>query len=191
MDKNNLRKEMQAKRSALTEEEIARMKISLTMYTLAVTEWRRAKTVMLYCEFKNEAPADGILREAFLRGKTVVLPYTNENFEIIPYVVPALKEEYFRTSPLGIREPNPETCEIANPGEIDLVIIPGIAFDKQGHRLGYGKGCYDRFLPEVPAEAPKIALAYDFQVVEGIPSEPTDIPVTAIITPSGMVYQTL
>ncbi|MEG2199082.1 MAG: 5-formyltetrahydrofolate cyclo-ligase, partial [Anaerovorax sp.] len=87
---------------------------------------------------------------------------------------------------MGIWEPNlhkrglPKPSLI-NPAEIDLVILPGVAFDLEGNRLGYGKGCYDRFLPKLKPQAKKIALAYEFQIVKAIPIQPFDVKIDGFL----------
>ena len=69
-----------------------------------------------------------------------------------------------------------------NPDKLDLVIVPGIAFDKKGHRIGYGYGYYDRFLKTIKKKAVKIGLAFDFQLIESIPEEEHDVPMNIVVT---------
>jgi 5-formyltetrahydrofolate cyclo-ligase len=103
---------------------------------------------------------------------------------LIPYEIPAegSLSDYLITSAYGIAEPDPNLCREADPEFIDLIIIPGSVFDQYENRMGYGKGCYDRFLAELPQKAFKLALAYDFQVLPCIPADPTDVKMDKILT---------
>jgi 5-formyltetrahydrofolate cyclo-ligase len=84
-------------------------------------------------------------------------------------------------SPLGIPEPRGDEPAV-DPGAFDAVIVPGVAFDAQGGRVGYGMGCYDRALPRVRPGAPLIGLAYDFQMIDRAPMDEHDVPLTAALT---------
>ena len=86
----------------------------------------------------------------------------------------------------GVPIPDINRCAKANPERMDLILVPGVAFDCAGNRLGFGKGYYDTFLPQAP-NAVKIALAYDFQIVEQLPAEPWDVPMDFIITENRVI----
>jgi 5-formyltetrahydrofolate cyclo-ligase len=93
------------------------------------------------------------------------------------------------TGAYGIREPAPD-WPLVEPAAVDLVVVPGVAFDRHGTRLGYGGGYYDRMLPTIRAGNPAAALvglAYGFQVVADLPGDPHDVPVDAIATEAGLV----
>jgi len=83
---------------------------------------------------------------------------------------------------LGVYQPREEFYRIVSPDELDLVIIPGVAFNKRGDRLGRGGGYYDRFLKQLRKQVPIVALAFEVQIVEDIPLEESDMPVDFIIT---------
>lgn len=139
-------------------------------------------TVMSYASFRNELPTGRLNRMIREAGYTLILPYTDEHFRITPLIID--EQASFRTSPLGITEPDINTCRQAGPEEIDLILMPGIAFDRRGCRVGFGKGCYDQFLPAVPNSVPVMGLAYDFQLIEWVPAESHDRPADGIITPT-------
>ena len=86
---------------------------------------------------------------------------------------------------LGVLEPSPEVRIAMTPESFDLVIIPGVAFDRHGGRLGYGKGYYDRFLEQTCAF--RLAIAFDFQVIEKVPTEKHDVPMNGILTEAGII----
>ncbi len=182
-EKGSIRKRILAKRNELDVDftqqagKSAREKIS------EIIEFQRAETVMIYMDFRGEVPTDQLINEITSLGKRLVLPLTDEDFSIIPYEIlhqADWKEKYLTRSTFGILEPNPNTCAIIDPSLIDFIIIPGLAFDRSGNRLGYGKGCYDRFLPLLRPDAFKLGLAYELQVVPNIPVDSTDYKLDAI-----------
>ncbi len=202
--KEALRTEMLKKRGALDRDFIRRAGSRALDLLRELKVFDSARTVMLYMDCRNEFPTDPILSELSLLGKSAVLPLTGPDFRITPYTLweetPAgslageKKEDSFESpviasfrsllcpSPMGIPEPDPRNCRQTRPAEIDLVIVPGVVFDRAGRRIGFGKACYDRFLPLLRTDVPKIGLAYEFQVLPQIPSEPTDIPMDFIVT---------
>ena len=137
----------------------------------------------IFLERKAVARNISFLREA---GYTLILQYTDEHFRITPLV--AGDEAAFRVSSLGIPEPDRNLCREAAPEEIDLILLPGIAFDRRGYRIGFGKGCYDQFLPAVPDSIPVMGLAYDFQIIDRVPEESHDRQADGIITPEQILY---
>ena len=87
-----------------------------------------------------------------------------------------------KVGPYGILEPKEEYVREIDKEKIELVIVPGLAFDQAGRRLGRGKGYYDRFLFSLPSKTPKIGLAFSFQIVEQVPCDPHDFPLTSVIS---------
>lgn len=154
-------------------------------FLASLPAFRQAECIMLYCDFRNEMGTAPLLSFCFRSGKRVILPLTDKNFNIIPYSVE--NPEQLSLSSLGILEPAPDLCAPASPETIGLVVVPGVAFDTSGHRIGYGKGCYDHFLPHLRKDVPIIGLAYDFQVLPEIPSTPEDVCMDAIITEKGLL----
>ncbi len=140
----------------------------------------RYNTIMSYSAFKKEFPTAELNRFIRDAGYTLVLPYTDRDFRIHPLIVD--DRTVFRISGLGIEEPDLSSCRETDPSQIDLVIMPGIAFDCQGYRIGFGKGCYDQFLPFLHPDTSVIGLAYDFQVLDRIPAEEHDRKADHIVT---------
>lgn len=185
MDKNTLRGQMLRLRSQLrpkfTETSGKRMGGQLA----ALPAFQDARTVMLYHSYHNEADTLPLLRYCLKVKKRVVLPVTDDEFVLHPYEISDL--EHLRTDARGIAEPDPEFCPPVDPLSIDLAVIPGLAFDAGGGRVGYGKGCYDKFLSLLRADVPVIALAYDFQVLPKVVQDEYDRKVDLIVTEKGIL----
>ena len=198
MTKQEIRKTMLAVRRSLSFQEVTDAGKRTAERLFAMEEWQGAKTVMLYMDYRKEMPTKDILTG--VETREIVLPYTNEDFVVEAYAIPRKTvlevirfeetgggdiPDGFRISPLGILEPDRRVCRAADLSAIDLVVVPGVAFDLSGNRIGFGKGCYDRFLPQLRPDVKKIAIAYDFQVLEEpIPADPTDFRMDAVVTPT-------
>ncbi len=180
IEKKEIRKQMLKKRRELDEAFIEESQQGFLQMIEKLPAYQDAKRIMLYIDFQKEAPTKALVNEALFKNKTVILPLTDENFTILPYRLTSMKE--LVSSPLGILEPDPHKCHPADPKEIDLILIPGVAFDHTGNRIGFGKGCYDAFLPKLRFDVLKIGFAYDFQLLERIPFEVSDIPVDFVLT---------
>lgn len=141
-------------------------------------EFIKAKIVMFYLSHGGEVNTQEMIKEAIEQGKIVAVPVVNRKTNTI---IPCRIRLNSRLSKglYGILEPT-KKCRLPLQ-KIDLVIVPGIAFDKGGSRLGRGKGCYDRFLESLPKTTPRIGLAFDFQVLPSLPVKPHDISVDKTI----------
>jgi len=129
-----------------------------------------AKTVMLYASFSGEVDTWGLIEESLKLGKKIILPRTDQSSGgLIPHEITDIRSLIRGT--FGILEPEPNPEMVFPVSEIDLAVVPGIAFDRRGNRLGRGGGFYDRFLSTLERETLKVGLAFDFQIVENIPIE--------------------
>lgn len=146
---------------------------------LALAVYEKSSTVMAYASTPEEVQLREIFSDAFARGKKLVLPLIVGAGEMVPVVVPSF--DALEAGAFGIATVKENLREFVDAEKIDCVIVPGLAFDVSGRRLGLGGGYYDKFLPRA-VNAKKIALAYDFQIVEEIPVEPHDSPVDMIVT---------
>ena len=138
MDKNTLRRQMLQLRSQLRPKFMETSGRRMGGQLAALPAFRDAQTVMLYHSCHNEADTLPLLRYCLKVKKRVVLPVTDDEFVLHPYEIADL--ERLRTDPRGIAEPDPEFCVPVDPLSIDLAVIPGLAFDTGGGRIGYGKG---------------------------------------------------
>lgn len=144
-------------------------------------EFRKAKIVMLYVALKGEVKTRAIIQESLAMGKRVVVPVTD--FEKKEMKVSEIKSfSELEETKKGLYEPKKEFFREVSPAEIDIVIVPGLAFDSEGDRVGYGYGFYDNFLPKIKENILTIGLAFEFQIVYNIPTEKYDVSIKKIIT---------
>ena len=140
--------------------------------------FKKAKIVMLYVSFDGEVNTEEMIKKAKKLRKIIALPVCNARTRSI---TPCILESnmILRKGLYGILEPRVHKPVALN--KIDLVVVPGVAFDKKGNRLGRGKGYYDRFLKILPPDIPRIGLAYGFQILPSVPISCTDQPVNRVI----------
>ena len=174
--KNQIKEAILEKRNSLTKEEILEKSKKIEENFFNTEQYRKSKTIMFFVSFGSEANTHEMIRNS-LGKKNVVIPKVLEH-EIEPSIIIDF-DNLVSSGKFGILEPI-EPMKIAYKN-IDLVIVPGIAFDSDGHRIGYGFGYYDKFLKKVP-KAVKIGLCFDFQIVEKIPREEHDVAVDFIVT---------
>lgn len=145
----------------------------------SLEEFNLADRLGLYAAFNNEIQTDGIFSKSHALRKEIFYPAVNpKTKEIHFYRVHALKD--LKAGFSGILEPDKSRYPLTNLNLLNVIIIPGVAFDKKGNRIGFGEGYYDRLLEKFKGK--KIALAYDFQVVETLPSTARDQRVDMIVT---------
>ena len=175
MDKRELRRQIREQKRAMTPEEIESASEKLKELFLATDQYRRAKTVYGYLPYNQEVRTVPILEQALADGKQVAVPKVYGDEMRFIYLNDLTR---VAVSDFGIPEPVEDGPVADDPTA--LVLMPGLAFDKEGHRIGYGGGFYDKFLAEEP-EHPTIALCYTFQVVNELPTEEFDIPVDQVL----------
>lgn len=175
MDKKQLRSEIRAKKRAMTAAEIEEKSRRLGALFLRSDAYRRARTVYGYLPYNQEVHTVPLLEQALAEGKQVAVPkvYGDEMKFIYITDLTQVEKGY-----AGIPEPIADGPVAAD--KTALVLMPGLAFDPQGHRIGYGGGFYDKFLAAEPNH-PTIALCYDFQILERLDTEEFDIPVDFVL----------
>ena len=180
--KDQIRKEMKAKRRALTKEEVVRVSSAAAEVFLSSECYNSAKTIMLYMPLGNETDTGEIVKRALEDGKKVVLPVTDEKTgSITPYFY----DESTALEKGGFSVTEPKNALAAPKTEIDMVLVPGIAFDRFGSRVGFGKGCYDMFLKGM--NVVRVGLCYEFQLCDSIPLDEHDIKMDFIVTEKGVI----
>lgn len=175
MDKKALRREIREKKRAMTEEEIISRSEKLGQLFTQSQAYRNAKTVYGYLPYNQEVRTVPILERALRDGKRVAVPKIYGDTMKFLYLDDLSRVE---KNDMGIPEPIDDTPVAED--KTALVLMPGLAFTKQGDRMGYGGGFYDRFLAEEP-DHPTLALCYEFQMVDSLPTEEYDIPVDIVL----------
>jgi 5-formyltetrahydrofolate cyclo-ligase len=143
--------------------------------------WGDARSILFYAPLPDELDVWPLLTDAIALGKTVFLPRfdAEQNHYAVCQINDAVRD--IGTGKFGIREPNGRCARISLK-RLDLILVPGIAFDLQGHRLGRGRGFYDRLLAVLPG--PACGVAFDQQIVSRIPVGPHDVHLSCILTPT-------
>ncbi|MEE8179871.1 MAG: 5-formyltetrahydrofolate cyclo-ligase [bacterium] len=191
--KRKIRQEFLKKRNNLSRDEIKSKSEKIEKELFFLPEFQRAKTVMFYVSFRSEVETEKMTRNALKLKKKIVIPVVYGE-KIVVSEIKNLKKELTKGS-FGIKEPKKEFRRRVNQKEIDLVVVPGVVFDKRGGRLGYGRGYYDRFLRSKSIisrmshsrQCALIGLAFDLQIARKIPLVKGDMKVDKIVTESGIV----
>ncbi len=175
MDKKTLRIMIREKKRAMTPEQIQAASRQLADLFLATEQYKNAETIYGYLPYNQEVRTVPILEQALKEGKRVAVPkiYGDEMKFIYLSDLNDVEKGYS-----GIPEPVDDGPVAEDPTA--LVLMPGLAFDEKGHRIGYGGGFYDKFLSKEPNH-PTVALCYDFQIVEELPVDSYDIPVDCVL----------
>ncbi len=175
MDKKALRREIREKKRAMSEEEITSRSEKLRQLFVQTEVYQNAKTVYGYLPYNQEVRTVQILEQALRDGKRVAVPKIYGDTMSFLYL-----DDLSRVAKntMGIPEPVADTPVAED--KTALVLMPGVAFTKNGDRIGYGGGFYDRFLAKEP-DHPTLALCYEFQIVDSLPTEAFDIPVDTVL----------
>ncbi len=140
--------------------------------------WRTVNTILLYSPLKDEVDVRQLIAEAAAAHKCVILPVVDgDNLTLRIYE----GERSMAKGAFGIMEPTGTFFPVSRYNEIGLAIIPGMAFDNKGHRLGRGKGYYDRLLPHLP-QAFLMGVCFHFQLLDDVPSEPHDVLMHSVVS---------
>jgi len=172
-----LRARMRAERDALPLEERIRRAALVGEALFAVPEVRAARTVLVYAAFGSELPTEGIAGRLAAGGARVLYPYLGVGGMEAADLRPGSR---LVRSGYGPAEPSDRTP--VDPGAIDVLLTPGLAFDRFGHRLGWGGGHFDRFFGRTRMDAARVGIGFGFQLVEEVPHGPGDEPVDLVVT---------
>jgi 5-formyltetrahydrofolate cyclo-ligase len=168
---------------SVTEYQTANQQIRERFFRLG--EVRDTEVVMIYYSLRREVATLDLITELLARGKRVALPVCAAGRNLVAKEIRSLAEVGPGDN-FGLYEPLPKT-PLIEPEQLDLVVTPGVAFDRSGNRLGHGLGYYDRFLGQDGLQAVKLGLAYEFQVVARLPSDEFDVGMDALLTPGGLI----
>jgi len=181
--KKEIRRKMLALRRALSDDEAEEKARCLMERILSLPEYQKAKRIMAFLAMKGESNLDSLISHALSEGKEVYVPVCLPERQMEAGRL--VDMDHFVKGPLGLRD-LPKGYDTIPPEALDLVLVPGVACDREGNRLGMGAGYYDRYLTRVPYEK-RVAALWDFQIAEAIPSEPFDQRMAKIVTDKGII----
>lgn len=183
--KKALRKEIIQNRLKLSLEAIKTKSDTITNKVIELNLIEGKNNVMLYVDFRNEVMTKRLINYVLKNHITLILPRIDMKTRTMSlHIVNDLKDLVL--SSYGILEP-PYDLPMIKEEDVDLIISPGVAFDREGYRLGYGGGFYDRLLSQKRKEVPVVSLAFDLQIVKQVPTEPHDIQVNYIVTENEVI----
>lgn len=173
MEKNDIRRKIKSLRMMLSDMEKESAAAEVFARLEATAAFQMAERILMYHSLPDELSTLSFLRK-WKEIKKFYLPRVNGvNLDILPYDETRLELGSFQ-----IEEPTGE--ELVDPDEIELIVVPAVAYDRSGNRLGRGKGFYDRLL--ATTKAAKIGVGYEFQLLDSLPAEPHDVPMDMVIT---------
>jgi len=179
-DKGSLRKHYLKLLKGQNKEECLRKSRLIAEQFWKLPVIQKAQSILFYASMPGEVDTLAMIEKAIFSGKRVALPIVEQNQrKLIPTVI--LSMEDVRESTYGIAEPHFDPDKALALKDIDTVIVPGLAFDRNHHRLGRGKGYYDRFLSILPKHVTTVGLAFDFQLTDCLPTEAHDMRLQQII----------
>ena len=184
MDKTSLRHTLLERRSALSPADRQRMDAAAQQALVDLPAFRQARTVLLYQAFRGEVDTAAIATAALAAGKRLALPRVIKEPRGLVLHAYSGDPATLKRGAYGIAEPYPE-WPVVSLAAVDLAVVPGVAFDPAGNRLGYGGGYYDRLLPDLRQANPRavlIGLGYRFQLLPALPLDPHDIPLDGVAT---------
>lgn len=177
-----LREELSAKRKALSPDEIDVRGIKVQSRFLAVPYYQRARTVALYAPIRGEVPTRDILTAALADGKVVCYPLSHVHGRILSFRTIRAEVE-LEPGRLGVREPS-SSAELIPLEQVDLFVVPGLGFTREGKRLGRGGGYYDATLRSASPRSRRVGLSFSEQVVDLIPTSAEDVDMDLVVTES-------
>ncbi len=164
------------------EEERLNKSLAIGSKLFQMQEFQKAETILFYASFDGEVETFEMMKNAQKLGKIIGLPrIVKSEKKIIPTPVASLEAD-LEAGPYGIKQSKADPAEALKNDRLDMVIVPGVAFDKQNNRLGRGGGYYDQFLGALPSHIPTVGLSFDFQVVDSLYfKEEHDVPVSYVL----------
>lgn len=187
-NKQELREKILAKRRNLDSALVEENSRLISDYIISSEIFRQSKVIMTYLNYPKEVQTDYIFETAIKQNKTVTIPVCEkESIDLIPSKITDINQ--VEVGYYGLREPKKEFFYPIDSKLIDLVIVPGVAFDLKGNRIGHGKGYYDNLFKKINPSAIKIGLAFQFQIIDDSwETDKWDVPLDGLITENGFSY---
>ena len=187
MEKNEVRRLMARRKKEYSASQFEQKSLQITARLQELPCWKKADAVFAYMDLPGEVKMREFIRRCWEEGKTVAVPKIIASD--IDDRITAAQMRFYRINSfddlhegmMHIMEPDPDRCECLDSEEDALIIMPGVAFDADRRRIGYGGGFYDRYLAAYPGHA-TVAVAYEFQVLEQVPSQEQDIRPQLLVT---------
>ncbi len=180
--KKKLRKEIIARRESLSdlERDAASKRIRESLFGLS--EFKNAKSVHFFISFGSEVITTDMIRDAIKMGKKVVVPFIDRDKKMLRLSELRDFDKELESGYWGIQEPKKECMREVVIDDVELMVMPGVAFDGKGHRLGYGMAFYDKLIAGRKVTMPLVAIAFDMQVVDDVPVAGHDVLIDKIVT---------
>lgn len=185
MDKQAVRKALKQQRQGFSVQQVKASSRKVGEHIKNTRTFHQASCILGYLAFGRELSVDQLLLEALQAGKRVCVPYVLSGSEMVAAEIHTLEELVLDR--FGIRTVK-EPVRVVEPNELDLILVPGVAFTYSGHRMGMGAGFYDRYLPKA-SQAITLGIAYEQLMQESLPLEEFDYPVDYIVNEKG-IFQT-
>ena len=177
-----IRKTIIQKREALGDLEKDEKNLAIAQRLFCMDEFKKSKTVFCFLSTSFEVQTERIIRESLRLGKQVLVPLLDPGGENLQASrIPSMDID-FVIGEYGVRQPAPKFRDIVPFSNIDFVVVPGLAFDNFGNRIGYGGGFYDKFFKKITRDVSRVAVSYDFQLFNVVPHSDLDEPVHFLIT---------
>jgi len=187
--KQEIRAEMVAKADAISPEVLKAKTKAIEERLFEFANFLESRIVLLYTSASAEVGTMDIIRRSYMYNKIIVLPaFNSTNHKITLYKVDDIDKDLI-TSTRGNPEPNPKRCKSVPLDCLDIAIVPGLAMDEKGGRIGLGLGNYDRLIPELPLTTRKVGLVFEHQILPTVPVESHDKHVDIVITEERIIYK--
>jgi 5-formyltetrahydrofolate cyclo-ligase len=186
--KKELRTQLLSQRNALPPAYIQESSAEIQRLVMGMPVFQRANTIMLYVSMGSEVCTDGMIQEFLKLGKRVAIPFLHQQYGVMEASEIRDPNHELILGKFNTRVPKPEYFRPVPPEVIDVIVIPAVAYDQQGGRLGYGGGYYDRYLQQVGPATTLIGINFACQVVETLPTLPHDMAVHYVISERGIVH---
>ncbi|OAS85074.1 MULTISPECIES: 5-formyltetrahydrofolate cyclo-ligase [Metabacillus] len=184
MDKKHLRTLIKQRLAEMSEETFRHYSKDIHQQLFSLQSWKEAHTIAVTISNGREVDTTNIIERAWQDKKRIVVPKCDPKTNTMEFRQITSFDQLERVF-FGLLEPKVLETEKVSPNQIDLMIIPGICYDRRGYRIGYGGGYFDRYLTHYKNDT--LSLAFSMQIVEKVPAEPHDLPVSTIITECGVI----
>jgi 5-formyltetrahydrofolate cyclo-ligase len=176
-----IRKTIIQKREALGDLEKDEKNLAIAQRLFGMDEFKKSKTIFCFLSTSFEVQTERIIRESLRLGKQVLVPLLDPGENLKASRIPSMDID-FVLGEYDVRQPAPKFRDIVPFSNIDFVVVPGLAFDSFGNRIGYGGGFYDKFFKKITGNVSRVAVGYDFQLFNLVPHSDLDEPVHFLIT---------